>query len=96
MVNILGDDVVREWGLQSLPQSKQVEMADRIGKMLYEQILTAALDCLSEAEQAEFDLILDAEGATPGDVLSFLHARLPDFDRIVQEARTQLKAEILR
>ncbi len=95
MSNILSKDIVNEWELQSLPPEKQVEVADRIGKMIYQAILVRALDILSEKEQTELDLLLDEDKTTPNDVLAFLKSKISTFDQLVQEEKQNLRGDLL-
>ena len=95
MTDILSQDVIQEWGLSSLPKEKQMEMVERIGRLVYQAILSRALDILSEKEQIEFDLLLDEDATTPQDVLAFLSSKISTFDQLVLEERQKLKADIL-
>lgn len=95
MSNILSDDIIKEWGLQALPNDKQVDLVDRIGKMMYQAILVRALDILSLNEQTEFDVLLDNDKTTPNDVLAFLRSKIPTFDVLVEEERQNLKQDLL-
>ena len=95
MNNILSNDIVKEWGLQSLSEAKRVEMVDRIGRVMYQAILVRALDILSEKEQTEFDLLLDEDTTTPDDVLGFLQSKIPTFEQLVMEERQKLKDDLL-
>ena len=95
MHNILSKDMVAEWGLGALPEIKQVEMVDRIGRLLYQAILVRSLDILSEKEQEEFDLLLDEDSTTPQDVLAFLASKIPTFEQMRQEEVAKLKEDLL-
>ena len=95
MNNLLSKDIIKEWGLQSLPPEKQVEMVERIGRIIYQAILVKSLDILSEKEQVEFDLLLDEDTTTPDDVLGFLQKKIPTFDQMLLEERKALKDDIL-
>ena len=57
MSNILSKDIIKEWGLGTLPEAKQLEIVERMGRLLYQALLVRALDILSEKEQVEFDLL---------------------------------------
>ncbi len=94
MKNILPSDIVKEWGLESLPYEKQLEMVERIGKIIYQALLVKSLDILSEKEQVEFDLLLDEDTTTPDDVLGFLQKKIPNFEEIVLEERKNLKKDL--
>jgi len=94
-MNILSHEIIQEWGLGKLPEEKQVELVERIGRMIYQAVLVRALDILSEKEQVELDLLLDEDVTTPQDVLVFLNSKIPTFERLVQEERISLKEDIL-
>ncbi|HBD24641.1 MAG: hypothetical protein A2566_02865 [Candidatus Zambryskibacteria bacterium RIFOXYD1_FULL_40_13] len=95
MNDILSKDIILEWGLGSLPPEKQTEVADGIGKMIYQAILVRALDILSEEEQNEFDKLLDENTTTTEDVLVFLKSKIPTFDQLALEERNNLKQDLL-
>ncbi|MDQ5948985.1 MAG: hypothetical protein QG589_110 [Patescibacteria group bacterium] len=94
-MNILPKEIITEWGLQSLPEQKQIEIVDRIGHMLYQAVLVRSLDILSDEEQEEFDVLLDNDGTTPQDVLVFLHSKIPTFQLLVAEEKDKLKDELM-
>lgn len=95
MNNILSKDIIKEWGLEALPETKQVEMVDRIGRIMYQAILVKSLDILSEKEQTEFDALLDLDTTTPQDVLAFLQTKIPTFEQLIIDERKSLKEDIL-
>jgi hypothetical protein len=94
-MNILSKDIIREWGLLDLPETKQVELVDRIGKLLYQAILVRSLDILSEKEEGELDVLLDKDATTAQDVLVFLASKIKNFDAIVAEEREKLKEDVM-
>lgn len=95
MKNILPTDIVKEWGLGALPYEKQLDMVERIGKIIYQALLVRSLDILSEKEQEEFDALLDLDTTTTDDVLGFLQKKIPNFEKIVLEERRNLKNDLL-
>lgn len=88
------DEAVKEWGLGSLPKEKQEEMVERIGKLLYQAVLSRAMDILTEKEQVELDLLLDEDTSTAEDVLKFLASKVSSFDTITAEEKTKLKTDL--
>lgn len=91
----ISKDIIKEWGLQSMPPEKQEEMIERIGRMLYQAILVRSLDILSEKEQDEFDTLLDKNETTPQNVLAFLESKIPTFQTLLSEEKMSLKRDIL-
>lgn len=91
----LSKDLVEEWGLKSLPEEKQKEIVERIGRLVYQAILVKSLDILSDKEQIELDLLLDEDITTPEDVLVFLKSKIPTFDQLIMEERNKLKEDLI-
>ncbi len=91
MNNTIIKDVAKEWDLSSLSQNKQAEMAERLGRMLYQALLVRSLDILSESEQDELDSILDNDDATPEKVIAFLRSKIPTFNTLLKEEKDNLK-----
>ena len=94
-MNPLSKDIISEWGLGELPQEEQIEMVDRIGRLIYQALLVRSLDILSEVEQEEFDLLLDEDTSTPEEVVLFLERKIPTFKILLKEEVNKLKADIL-
>ena len=92
---ILSKDIIKEWNLASLPESKRKEVVERIGKIMYQAILVRSLDILSADEQTELDSLLDKDSTTPEDTLNFLKEKIPTFDKLVAEERKSLKEDLL-
>lgn len=94
MNNILSKEIIAEWGLESLSEIKQVEMVDRIGRMIYQAVLVRSLDILSEKEQTELDLLLEEDTTTPQEVLVFLSQKIPTFNQLRIEEINKLKEDL--
>lgn len=94
MNNILSKEIIQEWGLGSLPEMKQIEMVDRIGRLIYQALLVRSLDILSEKEQTELDLLLEEDTTTPEDVLGFLSSKIPTFNQLRVEEIEKLKEDL--
>ncbi len=95
MNNSLSKDIIKEWGLGSLSPEKQMEMVERIGRIIYQAVLVRTLDILSEKDQDEFDALLDQDTTTPDEVLAFLQKKIPTFEQIMLEERKSIKEDLL-
>ncbi len=91
----LSKDIIKEWGLQSIPPEKQEEVVERIGKLLYQAILVRSLDILSEKEQDDLDKLLDKDDTTPQTIFAFLESKIPTFQDLLRDEKTSLKRDIL-
>ena len=94
-MNILSKEIIKEWGLSSLPESKQKEIVSQISHILYQAVLVRALDILSADEQDELDSLMEKNATTPQDVMLYLQSKIPTFERMVFEERKNLKEELL-
>ena len=94
-MNILSKDIIKEWGLANLPEQRQTEVVNRIGRILYQALLVKSLDILSEKEQTDMDNLLDNDSTTPEDVLRFMQSKIPTFDILVKDERKRLKEDLL-
>jgi pheromone shutdown protein TraB len=95
MNNTLSKDIIKEWGLGTLPNDKQLEMVERIGRIIYQAVLVRSLDILSEKDQNEFDDLLDQDTTTPDDVLAFLQRKIPTFEQIMLEERRSIREDLM-
>lgn len=94
-MNSLSKEIIKEWGLSHLSQEEQVDMVDRIGRLIYQALLVRSLDILSDDEQDELDKILDKDESTPEDTLRFLEEKIPTFELILKEETENLKKDVL-
>ena len=94
-MNPLSKDIINEWGLQDLTEIERIDMIDRIGRLIYQAVLVRSLDILSEAEQEEFDQLLDIDTTTPEDVLAFLQKKIPTFSLLLKEEIGKLKEDVV-
>jgi hypothetical protein len=92
---ILSKDIIKEWGLSEMPESKKAEMVDRIGRILYQAILVRSLEILSNDEEEELDSLLNKDNTSPQDVLLFLKSKIPTFEKLVLEERKNLKDDLV-
>ena len=94
-MNQLSKNIVEEWGLSKLSPEEQLDMVERIGRLIYQAILVRSLDILSSEEQDELDLILDNDETTPDDILHFLEMKIPTFESMLKNEIDSLKEDIL-
>ncbi len=92
---ILSKEIIKEWNLDSLSETKREEVVNKIGRILYQAILVRTLDILGEEDQNELDTLMDKDSVTPKEVLTFLRKKIPTFESLVREERENLKRDIL-
>ncbi len=94
-MDFITPDIITDWHLEHLSAEDQIEVLDRVGKMLYQAVLVRSLDILSAKEQGELDTLLDQEETTSADVYQFLQQKIEKFGDIVYEEREGLRKILL-
>jgi succinate dehydrogenase flavin-adding protein (antitoxin of CptAB toxin-antitoxin module) len=93
MEDILKQNIIKDIGLDSLPEEEQKEAFLKIGEIIFSGVLSRVLDELSDEEASEFEKIISE---TPDDeeaVMGFMKAKVPNLDEIVNEEITKFKKE---
>jgi len=72
-----------------LPEERE-EIILRVGALIYQNIMTRALEIMSEADQDEFEKMLDAQSG-PEEIFVFLKNKVPNFEEIMKEEAEKFK-----
>ena len=84
-------DLIKELGLDQLPEEKQKEYAEKLTEVYEIRLNSALLDRLPEDKKVELDTLLDTEE----DITPFLKENIPNVEMIASEILADLKVEIL-
>lgn len=91
IVELLNINLVKELGLDSLPQEKKDILVDQMLEVVESRINLEVLSILTEEQKKELDKVLDSDG----DMISFLRNNIANFDVMVAETIANFKKEIL-
>ncbi|MFZ1019537.1 MAG: DUF5663 domain-containing protein [Minisyncoccia bacterium] len=79
--------------LDKMAPEKAAEMAERLGKLVFQAVLVRVLPILSEQDLVEYEKIVDSKEG--GEVIfKFLGEKVPDFENIIMEEAESLRAEL--
>jgi hypothetical protein len=95
MQPILTQNIVKELGLDNLPEDKQVEILEKIGQIIFQSVLIRVLTVMNEEDKDEFDKLLSEKANDSDAVLQFLQAKVPELDEIVKDEVVKFKQETL-
>ena len=95
-MNQLSKNIITEWSLEELSPQEQIDVVERLGRLIYQALLVRSLDILSHMEQDELDALLDIDTTTPEDVLAFLQKKIPTFHFLLKEEIENLKENLGR
>ena len=76
--------LVKALGIQSLSAEKQEEALERSGALVYQAVVTRALEEMDDPAVDEFEKLLEGE-PTPETLLAFFQENIPGFDAMIQE-----------
>ena len=93
-MNILSKEIIKEWDLSDVPQSRRSEVISRIGGIIYQAVLVRSLEILLQEDEEELDSLMNKDETTSEDVLKFLKSKTSTFDELVAEERQNLKKDI--
>ena len=91
ITELLNINLVKELGLDSLPQEKKAALINQMMEVVESRINLEVLSTLTEDEKKELDKVLDSNG----DMIAFLKEKIPNFELMVAETIANFKKEIL-
>ncbi len=78
--------LVKALGIESLPPEEQEAVLERSGALVYQAVVTRALEEMEDPAVDEFEKLLEGE-PTPETLLAFFQEKIPNFnDMIAEEA----------
>lgn len=95
MDNILSQDLLKELGLENLPEDKKTSLLLDIGRIIQQNIILRVLEELKEEDKDDFEKLLAEKINDQDAILAFLQSRISNLDVIVQEEIESFKKESL-
>lgn len=92
MHNTINNNIVKTLGIDSLPIEKQKEAMERLGAIVYQEVMLRVLDILSEEDKDEFEKLIE-KTPDPEIMFSFLASKIPNLEEIVNEESEKLRKE---
>lgn len=89
MFNEINKNIVVTLGINKLPVEQQKEAMERLGAIVYQEVMIRALEILSEEDKDEFEKIIEKD-ASPDNLLDFLATKIPNLEDIVKEEAEKL------
>lgn len=87
------DDIMKDLGLDKLPQDKQDEILAKIGEIILKKIFIETVDKLSEEDKEEFEKMLK-EGSDAEKIELFLNTKIKNYDMIIGKIVEEVKRDI--
>jgi hypothetical protein len=92
MFNDINKNIVVTLGINTLPVEQQKETMERLGTIVYQEVMLRALDILTEEDKDEFEKLIEKD-PNPETMFGFLSEKIPNLEEIVIEEAKKLKEE---
>jgi len=92
MFNEINKNIVVTLGINTLPVEKQKEAMERLGAIVYQEVMLRVLDILSEEDKDEFEKIIE-KNPDPDILFEYLINKVPNLEQIVKEEAENLREE---
>jgi hypothetical protein len=93
MATILQKNIIKELGLDKLPEKEQEETLLNMGKIIFQSVLIRTMEELDDKGKDEFEKILSEKPNNEEAIMSFLRSKLPNLNKIVDDEVSKFKQE---
>ncbi|MFA6386644.1 MAG: hypothetical protein WCW04_02665 [Candidatus Paceibacterota bacterium] len=92
MFNDINKNIVLTLGINTLPVEKQKEAMERLGAIVYQEVMLRVLDILTEEDKDAFEKLIE-KNPDPELLFGFLSDKVSNLDEIVKEEAEKLREE---
>jgi hypothetical protein len=78
---------------QDLPEEMQEYMVDKVGELVFTQVIELAMKKLSPEDQSTLETMMD-EDESFYELIKFLEGKIPDFEKLVHEEGIKVAKKI--
>ncbi len=93
MEDFLNKNIIKDVGLDGLPEEKQKEAMLKIGAIIFQGVLSKVFDELEDEEAKEFENLITNNPDDEEAIMSFLNSKVSNLDDIVKEEIERFKRE---
>lgn len=93
MPNLLGQDIVKDLGLDAMSPEKQEEILERIGSLIFQATLIRVLELMTDEEHDEFDEFFELNQGEPEKIFEYLETSVPNFGDILEQETEKFKKD---
>lgn len=88
----INNNIITTLGINTLPVEQQKEAMEKLGAIVYQEVMLRVLDILSDEDKDAFEKVI-AANPDPENMFDFLASKVPNLDEIVNEEATKLRDE---
>ena len=92
MFDKVNQNIIQILGIDKLPIEQQKDAMERLGGIVYQEVMLRVLDIMSEPDKDEFEKLIE-KNPNPEVMFAYLATKVPDIDKIVEEEAQSLRDE---
>jgi hypothetical protein len=92
MFDTINNNIITILGIDKLPVEQQKETMEKLGAIVYQEVMLRALDIMTEEDKDEFEALIE-KNPDPEAMFVFLSEKVPTIDTIVTEEAEKLREE---
>ncbi len=92
MFNQANNNIIEILGIDKLPAEKQKEAMERLGGIVYQEVMLRALDAMTEEDKDAFEKMIETN-PDPEAMFTYLATKVPNLNEIVSEEAESLRTE---
>lgn len=92
MFNTINNNIIKILGIDTLPVEQQKDAMEKMGAIVYQEVMLRALDIMSEEDKDAFEKIIE-KNPDPEIMFTFLSTKIPNINEIVNEEAEKFRNE---
>ena len=92
MFNKIKQNIIEILGIDKLPMEQQKDAMEKLGGLVYQEVILRVLEEMNETEKDEFEKLLE-KNPDPETMFAYLASRVPNLETMVKEEAESLRAE---
>lgn len=84
--------LIKALGLENASKEKQDEVVESMGAVIYQAVITRALEEMKDETVDEFEIITDND-PTPEKLIKFFMEKIPNFEAMMKEEATAIVSD---
>lgn len=92
MFQQINNNIIKTLGIDSLPEEKQREAVERLGSIVYQEVMLRVLDIMSEEDKDKFEKLIEIS-PDPEIMFTFIGEKVPNLEDIINEEAQKLRDE---
>jgi len=92
MFDTINKNIIEILGISSLPPEEQKEAMEKLGAIVYQEVMLRVLDDMNDADKSAFESLIE-KNPDPEAMFAFLKEKVPNIEEIVKEEAESIRDE---